>query len=99
MHGLPFFTGGDCDGSRVNLLLPAQEDGAGGGGSAGQGHVAAAFSDTAERAARRLDLRHVAPGPLRHRGFTIEARKIPHKGGATLGYRVSDGSPGDRLPA
>ena len=24
-------------------------------------------------------------------GFTIEARKIPHKGGRTLGYRVTDG--------
>jgi phosphoribosyl 1,2-cyclic phosphodiesterase len=29
---------------------------------------------------------------LKAEGFTIEARKIPHKGGATLGYRVSDGS-------
>ena len=34
----------------------------------------------------------VAPGPLKAEGFTIEARAIPHKGGATLGYRVSDGS-------
>src|ERR1039457_2035480 len=34
----------------------------------------------------------VAPGPLKAEGFTIEARKIPHKGGATFGYRVSDGS-------
>ena len=24
-------------------------------------------------------------------GFTVEAREIPHKGGRTLGYRVSDG--------
>ena len=29
VHGLPFFTGGDCEGSRVSLLLPEQEDGAG----------------------------------------------------------------------
>ena len=28
VHGLPFFTGGDREGSRVSLLLPEQEDGA-----------------------------------------------------------------------
>jgi phosphoribosyl 1,2-cyclic phosphodiesterase len=34
----------------------------------------------------------VAPGPLKAEGFAVEARKIPHKGGATHGYRVSDGN-------
>ena len=34
----------------------------------------------------------VAPGPLKAEGFAVEARKIPHKGGATYGYRVSDGN-------
>jgi phosphoribosyl 1,2-cyclic phosphodiesterase len=33
----------------------------------------------------------VAPGHLKAEGFTIEAREIPHKGGRTIGYRVSDG--------
>jgi len=32
------------------------------------------------------------PGPLKAEGFTVEAREIPHKGGVTFGYRVSDGS-------
>ena len=31
------------------------------------------------------------PGPLKAEGFTVEAREIPHKGGRTFGYRVSDG--------
>ena len=31
------------------------------------------------------------PGQLKAEGFTVEAREIPHKGGRTFGYRVSDG--------
>jgi ribonuclease BN (tRNA processing enzyme) len=33
----------------------------------------------------------IAPGQHKAEGFTVEAREIPHKGGRTLGYRVSDG--------
>ena len=33
----------------------------------------------------------ISPGPHKAEGFTVEAREIPHKGGRTLGYRVSDG--------
>jgi ribonuclease BN (tRNA processing enzyme) len=33
----------------------------------------------------------IAPGQFKAEGFTVEAREIPHKGGKTLGYRVSDG--------
>jgi phosphoribosyl 1,2-cyclic phosphodiesterase len=33
----------------------------------------------------------VSPGLLQAGGFDVEAREIPHKGGRTIGYRVSDG--------
>ena len=33
----------------------------------------------------------VWPGQFKAEGFTVEAREIPHKGGRTIGYRVSDG--------
>jgi ribonuclease BN (tRNA processing enzyme) len=33
----------------------------------------------------------IAPGQFKAEGFTVEAREIPHKGGRTLGYRISDG--------
>jgi phosphoribosyl 1,2-cyclic phosphodiesterase len=33
----------------------------------------------------------IAPGEHEVEGFTVLAREIPHKGGRTLGYRVSDG--------
>jgi hypothetical protein len=34
----------------------------------------------------------IAPGEHELEGFTVLAREIPHKGGRTFGYRVSDGS-------
>ena len=33
----------------------------------------------------------VDPGQIRADGFIVEAREIPHKGGRTLGHRISDG--------
>jgi hypothetical protein len=33
----------------------------------------------------------ISPGQFKAEGFTVEAREIPHKGGRTFGYRVSDG--------
>ena len=31
------------------------------------------------------------PGTVKAEGFLIEAREVPHKGGRTFGYRISDG--------
>ena len=33
----------------------------------------------------------LTPGETKAEGFTVEAAEIPHKGGRTFGYRVSDG--------
>jgi ribonuclease BN (tRNA processing enzyme) len=33
----------------------------------------------------------LAPGEGKAEGFTVEAAEIPHKGGRTFGYRISDG--------
>src|SRR2546423_14216108 len=33
----------------------------------------------------------IETGQLKAEGFTVEAREVPHKGGRTFGYRVSDG--------
>ena len=92
VHGLPFFTGGDREGSRVSLLLPEQDDGASAEQALAKGMSPPHFpiGPTGLRGAWTFGT--VAPGQLKAEGFTIEARAIPHKGGATLGYRVSDGS-------
>ncbi|MGI8685473.1 MAG: MBL fold metallo-hydrolase [Acidimicrobiales bacterium] len=88
-HGLPFFASGDQAGSDVTVVMPAQ-------------------GDPVQVLERAISPPHfpITPGQLRghwsfagldegaHRfeGFDVVAREIPHKGGRTFGYRVSDGS-------
>ena len=57
-----------------------------------QGRCPAALPDLSWRAARPLELRQaISPGRLQAAGFRVEAREIPHRGGRTIGFRVSDG--------
>jgi phosphoribosyl 1,2-cyclic phosphodiesterase len=92
VHGLPFFTGADTPGSRVSLLLPEQEDGADAEEALTRDMSPPHFPISPRGLRGTWTFGPVAPGPLKAEGFTIEARKIPHKGGPTFGYRVSDGS-------
>jgi phosphoribosyl 1,2-cyclic phosphodiesterase len=91
VHGLPFFRAGDTDGATITLLLPEQQDGAGAEAALERGMSPPHFP------IRPRDLRGawtfgtLAPGLYATGGFEIEAREIPHKGGTTFGYRVSDG--------
>lgn len=104
--GLPFFRGADRDDARVQLLLPDQggpgPEGTGPDGPDGDGRASAErllsrvmsppfFPITPGQLRGRWTFGTVAPGQLKAEGFTIEAREIPHKGGRTIGYRVSDG--------
>lgn len=91
VHGLPFFTAGDRDDSRVSLLLPAQHGGARALDALTRGMSPPHFPITPAELRGEWTFGEVADGPVKTEGFTIEARAIPHKGGATLGYRVSDG--------
>jgi phosphoribosyl 1,2-cyclic phosphodiesterase len=94
--GLPFFRGGDRDGARVRLLLPDQ-GGVGSDGSASAERLLSRvmsppfFPVTPGQLHGDWTFGTVSPGQLKAEGFTIEAREIPHKGGRTIGYRVSDG--------
>jgi len=92
VHGLPFFAGGDRPGSRVSLLLPEQEDGASAQQALAKGMSPPHFPIGPGGLRGAWTFGTAPPGPLKAEGFTVEARKIPHKGGTTYGYRVSDGS-------
>ena len=92
VHGLPFFTAGDRDGARASLLLPEQEDGASVEEALAKGMSPPHFPIGPDGLRGSWTFGTVAPGPFKAEGFTVGARAIPHKGGATLGYRVSDGS-------
>jgi phosphoribosyl 1,2-cyclic phosphodiesterase len=90
-QGLPFFRAGDDPAARVDLYLPA---------SPGR--------DPMEVLARGMSPPHfpIRPDQLRGawrfhaleestttiEGFEVLVREIPHKGGRTFGYRVSDAS-------
>ncbi len=91
VHGLPFFTGGDRDDARVNLLLPLQGSGASAEEILARGMSPPHFPITPSGLRGAWTFGFAAPGPLKAEGFTVEAREVPHKGGVTFGYRVSDG--------
>ena len=88
-QGLPFFVAADHPGSRVRLLLPSQGDPV---------EVFARFMSPPHFPIDPRGLRgHWSFEPLEAgeseiEGFSVLALDIPHKGGRTFGYRVSDGA-------
>ena len=89
-HGLPFFAAGARPGHRVRVLLPAQGDDA-------EAVLERAFSPphfpvTPSALGEGWSFGAVEEGEHEIEGFTVLAREIPHKGGRTFGYRVSDGT-------
>jgi phosphoribosyl 1,2-cyclic phosphodiesterase len=90
-HGLPFFAAGDRDDARVSLLLPDQQDRASAEEVLARGMSPPHFPIRPSQLRGNWTFGTVSPGPFKAEGFTVEAREIPHKGGRTLGYRVSDG--------
>jgi phosphoribosyl 1,2-cyclic phosphodiesterase len=89
VHGLPFFKGGGAPGARVNVLLPAPD-----------GDPLATLARGISPPHFPIEPQQLGPGwtfgTLREglhdvEGFSVLAREIPHKGGQTFGFRVSDG--------
>jgi phosphoribosyl 1,2-cyclic phosphodiesterase len=104
--GLPFFRAGDRGDARVRLLLPGQPaPGEAGPDEAVPGEAVPGeaekllervmsppfFPITPRQLRGDWTFTAIGDGQFKAEGFTVEAREIPHKGGRTLGYRVSDG--------
>jgi ribonuclease BN (tRNA processing enzyme) len=87
-HGLPFFPAGDRPDSSVRVFVPSQGD---------PEEVLARAISPPHFPIRPSQLRgdwkfeSLEPGTREIEGFTVTALEIPHKGGRTFGYRVSDG--------
>jgi len=95
VQGLPFFAAGDRDDAHVDVRIPAQV------GSDGR------VRDAAAVLARAMSPPHFPIGPdglrgewhfesleaghARIEGFDVVAFDVPHKGGRTFGFRISDG--------
>ena len=87
-HGIPFFAAGNEAGSEVTVVMPAQGD--------PEQVLERAFSPphfpvTPTQLQGRWQVRSHEPGPSEVEGFSVLAAEIPHKGGRTFGYRVTDG--------
>jgi phosphoribosyl 1,2-cyclic phosphodiesterase len=91
MQGLPFFTAGDNDEARVRLLLPEQGNSASAELVLERAMSPPHFPMTPSQLRGTWAFDTVAEGEWEIEGFTVLAREIPHKGGRTFGYRVSDG--------
>jgi phosphoribosyl 1,2-cyclic phosphodiesterase len=91
VQGLPFFGAGDRDDAHVKLLLPEQEDGANAAAVLARAMSPPHFPMEPGQLRGSWEFATIAPGERRVDGFAVLAREIPHKGGRTFGYRVSDG--------
>jgi phosphoribosyl 1,2-cyclic phosphodiesterase len=91
MQGVPFFRAGDRDDASVRLLLP--EPGAGLGAEAALERLMSppAFPITPRQLRGDWQVGGLEPGQLQVGGLSLLALDIPHGGGRTFGYRVSDG--------
>jgi phosphoribosyl 1,2-cyclic phosphodiesterase len=96
IQGLPFFESGDHPGSVVTVRLPPQEDGADAESVLARMMAPPLFPIRPGnlRGSWTFDL--VPPDAFSQGGmavgtFRVVARDVPHKGGRTVGYRVTDG--------
>jgi phosphoribosyl 1,2-cyclic phosphodiesterase len=92
VHGLPFFGAGDREDSSVRLLLPAPPDGSTAEAVLERGMSPPHFPITPSQLRGRWEFAGLEPGEVRLGGLTLLAREIPHKGGRTFGYRVTEGA-------
>ena len=87
-HGLPFFGSGAAPGHRVEVFIPEQGDDA-------EAVLARAFSPPhfpiePQQLGNGWRFRMLPEGERDIEGYSVLALEIPHKGGRTFGFRVSD---------
>lgn len=87
--GLPFFAAGDREDAAPTVLVPEQDE-RDALGTIAQVMSPPYFPIEPTGLSGRWTFASIAPGEHRVEGFTVLAREIPHKGGRTLGYRISD---------
>jgi ribonuclease BN (tRNA processing enzyme) len=87
VEGLPFFTSGDHPDAHVDLYMPAQGDAE----AVLSGFMSNPyFPITPGELRGSWSFNALEQGEHKIEGFTVTALDIPHKGGRTFGYRISD---------
>ena len=91
VQGLPFFRSGDREDARVRMLLPDQGEGA--DAEAVLARMMSPPFFPIDPSALRGDWQFgFLPGEtFTAEGFSVLALDVPHKGGHTVGFRISDG--------
>jgi phosphoribosyl 1,2-cyclic phosphodiesterase len=91
VQGLPFFGSGDRDDARVTVLLPDQGDGTD-AETVLERMMSPPFFPIPPSALRgEWQFGLVPHDPFAAEGFSVVAVDVPHKGGHTVGFRISDG--------
>jgi len=88
--GLPFFASGDHPEARPTVLLPEQDSGADACSVLARIMCPPYFPIEPTQLRGHWTFASIAPREHQIEGFTVLAREIPHKGGRTFGYRISD---------
>jgi phosphoribosyl 1,2-cyclic phosphodiesterase len=94
IQGIPFFDRGDRNDAHVAVLVPPQDDGTDGETVLARMMSPPLFPIWPKDLRGRWTFGDLPSAALADgvvvEGFTVVARDVPHKGGRTLGYRVSD---------
>ena len=90
VHGLPFFKGGGLPGARVDVVLPAPDGDP--AGALARGLSPPHFPIEPHQLGLGWRFLAVQPGWQVIEGYDVLALEIPHKGGQTFGFRISDGT-------
>jgi phosphoribosyl 1,2-cyclic phosphodiesterase len=93
-HGLPFFASGNHPESDVTVVLPLQDGDRPLGAEQMLERMMSPphFPITPSQLGGRWRFEGIEPGRHRFEGFDVLTLEIPHKGGRTFGFRVSDGT-------
>jgi ribonuclease BN (tRNA processing enzyme) len=91
VHGLPFFHAADRPDARVRLLLPEPSSGVSAEATLESGMSPPHFPITPAELRGAWTVEGLVPGPIAVGDLAVLALEIPHSGGRTFGYRVSDG--------
>jgi phosphoribosyl 1,2-cyclic phosphodiesterase len=94
VQGLPFFTSGDRPDATVTLLVPMEGDdmdGADVTGLLARMMSPPFFPITPSQLRGDWRFGALPHGAFAAEGFAVVALEVPHKGGRTVGFRVSDG--------
>jgi phosphoribosyl 1,2-cyclic phosphodiesterase len=89
--GLPFFAAGDRADAHVTVLVPEQESGAEAVAMLAGMMSPPYFPIEPTELRGEWTFATVVPGTRQIERFEVLVRELPHKGGCTFGYRLSDG--------